>query len=180
MSARCSARQGGSCNRCFASSALRCAILCQTRPGHTCSADAGCKTRAASTPGALRLLCARYVPCHKAHHPLLCMSFAAPRFLAREPKAGLRAAALGFATFPFYDNLHHTPLVLSKCSSPLHADKQWAKGQTAIKAHASQDDLVPSKRNTCSRRSIQKAPIHSTLELHIFFQRSFLSQTITA
>jgi len=97
-----------------------------------------------------------------AYHAFQRMRFAAPRFLAREPKAGMRAAALGFATFRSHQNLHQTPLLLSKCSSPLHADKQWEKGQTAIQAHASQDDLMPSEQHTCSQK-ISEAPIHSTL-----------------
>ena len=85
------------------------------------------------------------------------MGFAAPRFLAREPKAGLRAAALGFAIWRLHINLHQTPLLLSKCSSPLHADKQWAQGQTAIQAHASQNDLMPSEQHTCSQKTFTRS-----------------------
>ena len=98
-----------------------------------------------------------------AHHAFQRMRFAAPRFLAREPKAGLRAAALGFAILHVHIHLHQTPMLLSKCSSPLHADKQWAKGQTAIQAHASQDDLMLSEQHMCSQKYSESTHSQYTL-----------------
>ena len=72
------------------------------------------------------------------------MRFAAPRLLAREPKAGQRAAGLGIARPPcLRPNLHQTSLLLSEHLSLLHANKQWATGQTGIQARTPVNDLMP-------------------------------------